>query len=202
MLAQLPPGWLPTLHSNLGLADLEPPPTSEAATAIDTIAGAFDDPVRLDALLARAPAAAKEIVDLLAAGPPRIGRVPAARRPVDVLSADSPVRWLLAHAVLVAIDDYTVVLPREVALHVRNGRAFVDVQLDAPSGEIQTHKPADVDATAAGQAFTIVRLVESLLERWSIDPPGVLRAGGLGVRELKRVARDLEVDERAAAVPR
>jgi hypothetical protein len=200
LLAQLPPGWLPTLSSNLGLADLEPPPVSEPATAIDTIAGSFDDPGRLDALLARAPAAAKEIVDLLAAGPPRIGRVPAARRPVDVLSADSPVRWLLAHAVLVAIDDYTVVLPREVALHVRNGRAFVDVQLDAPSGEIQTHKPADVDATAAGQAFTIVRLVESLLERWSIDPPGVLRAGGLGVRELKRVARDLEVDERAAAV--
>ncbi|MDQ1541140.1 MAG: hypothetical protein QOH29_1866 [Actinomycetota bacterium] len=199
LLAQLPPGWLPTLRSNLGLTQLELP-ASEPAAAIDTIAGAFDDSEGLDALLAQAPAAAREIVDLLAAGPPRIGRVPAARRPIDVKSADSPVRWLLARALLVAIDDYTVVLPREVALHVRGGRAFVDVRLEAPSAETRTHKPADVDATAAGQAFTIVRLVESLLERWSFDPPGVLRAGGLGVRELRRVARDLEVDERAAAV--
>ncbi len=66
--------------------------------------------------------------------------------------------------------------------------------------EITKHKQADVDASAAGQAFTVVRLVEALLERWGVEPPGVLRAGGVGVRDLRRTARDLELDERGAAL--
>ena len=59
---------------------------------------------------------------------------------------------------------------------------------------------ADVDAAAAGQAFTVVRLIESLLERWGVDPPAMLRSGGLGVRELRRTARELDVDETTAAL--
>ncbi len=150
-------------------------------------------------LLDRAPAAAREVVDLLAVGPPT-GRIPSARRPVDAASADSPVRWLLAHALLIAVDDFTVVLPREVAMHVRGGHAFGAVELDPPTSQSTKHKQADVDASAAGQAFTVVRLVEALLERWGVEPPGVLRAGGLGVRDLRRTARELELDERGAAL--
>ncbi len=109
-------------------------------------------------------------------------------------------RWLLAHALLIAVDDFTVVLPREVAMQVRGGRAFGAVELDPPTSQSTKHKQADVDGSAAGQAFTVVRLVEALLERWGVEPPGVLRAGGLGVRELRRTARELELDERGAAL--
>ncbi len=166
---------------------------------VDSLASFLDDADQLGALLERVPAAAREVIDLLAAGPPA-GRVPAARRPVDAATADSPVRWLLAHALLVAVDDFTVVLPREVAIHLRGGHAFRALELDPPEGENAEHNPADVDAAAAGQAFTFVRLVEALLERWGVDAPGVLRAGGLGVRELRRTARELDVEERVAAV--
>ena len=189
------------LLADLGLTEVGDPTFSiaAAAAAVDAIANLLEDPAQLAELLGRAPDAAREVVDLLAVGPPT-GRIPAARRPVDAATADSPVRWLLAHGLLIAVDDFTVVLPREVALQVRGGRAFGAVELDPPVAESTKHKQADVDASAAGQAFTVVRLVEALLERWGVEPPGVLRAGGVGVRDLRRTARDLELDERGAAL--
>lgn len=201
LLEQVPRSRLATLLRDLGLPEVDDPTdtSSAAAAAVDSIAGVLEDADQLSVLLERVPAAAREVINLLAAGPPA-GRVPAARRPVDAATADSPVRWLLAHALLVAVDDYTVVLPREIAIHLRGGRAFRDVELDPPQGESAKHDPADVDAAAAGQAFTVVRLVEALLERWGIDPPGVLRAGGLGVRELRRTARELDLEDRVAAL--
>jgi hypothetical protein len=189
------------LLADLGLTGIGDPTVSigAAAAAVDAIADVLEDPARLSELLGRAPDAAREVVDLLAVGPPT-GRIPAARRPVDAATADSPVRWLLAHALLIAVDDFTVVLPREVALKVRGGRAFGAVELNPPTSQRTKYKQTDVDASAAGQAFTVVRLIEALLERWGVEPPGVLRAGGVGVRDLRRTARDLELDERGAAL--
>ncbi|MCU1692971.1 MAG: hypothetical protein JWM64_2062, partial [Frankiales bacterium] len=46
---------------------------------------------------------------------------------------------------------------------------------------------------------TVAR-AEALLEAWAEVPAPVLRAGGLGVRELKRAAKVLDVDERTAAL--
>jgi hypothetical protein len=201
LLEHVPRSQLAGLLADLGLASVGDPTLgiAAAAEAVDALADLLEDPAQLAQLIARTPDAAREVIELLAVGPPT-GRIPAARRPVDAASADSPVRWLLAHALLIAVDDFTVVLPREVALQVRGGRAFGAVELDPPAGDSTKHKPADVDASAAGQAFTVVRLVEALLERWGVEPPGVLRAGGLGVRELRRTARELELDERGAAL--
>ena len=89
----------------------------------DALADVLEDPQQISSLLDRVPPAARDVLDLLASGPPT-GRVPSARRPVTAATADSPVRWLLAHGLLIAVDDFTVVLPREVALVVRGGHAF------------------------------------------------------------------------------
>ncbi len=57
-----------------------------------------------------------------------------------------------------------------------------------------------IDASAAlGAAQTVAR-VEALLEAWAEAPAPVLRSGGLGVRELKRVAKLLDVEEPTAAL--
>jgi hypothetical protein len=163
-----------------------------------TITAILTDPVQLAAVLAGVPAAAREVLDLLAKGPP-VGRVPAARRPVMASTADSPVRWLIAHGLIIAVDDTTVVLPREIGIALR-GEQPTPPALTPPNLAITAIKPADADAAAAGQAFAVVRLVETLLERWGIDPPGVLRAGGLGVRDLRTSARELDVEEPVAAL--
>jgi len=201
LLEQLPAGQLARLVVDLGLDLVETGHGADgaAAAAISAVADVLEDPQQITALLDRMPPGAREVVDLLAQGPPT-GRVPAARRTVTAATADSPVRWLLAHGLLIAVDDYSVVLPREVALVVRGGHAFHDVTLDPPTPVSTRYEQANVDAAAAGQAFTVVRLIESLLERWGVEPPAMLRSGGLGVRELRRTARELDVDETTAAL--
>ncbi|MFD9204603.1 DNA-binding protein, partial [Streptomyces anthocyanicus] len=93
-----------------------------------------------------------------------------------------------------------VVLPREVALHLRAGRAHQRTEpLPPPVEATSVHRPQVVDSTAAGQAYTALATVEELLKDWDEGGPSVLRAGGLSVRDLKRTAVALDVPEQAAA---
>jgi hypothetical protein len=52
-----------------------------------------------------------------------------------------------------------------------------------------------VDEAAAGEAMELMRQIEALLTTWSEQPPPLLKSGGLGVRELKKLAKDNDVDE-------
>ncbi|MFI6927570.1 helicase-associated domain-containing protein [Nonomuraea spiralis] len=142
---------------------------------------------------------ARGALDQLVWGPPT-GRVPNARREVRVASARSPIEELLARGLLAATGEESVTLPREVGLHLRGGRVHRDLLAVPPAlaGTARDHELAD--RTAAGQAFSFVRSVEELCERWSVDPPGVLRTGGLGVRDMKRTATELDLPEWAAAL--
>lgn len=161
---------------------------------------------RLAAALAR-PAAlidqvspeARGALDQLVWGPPT-GRVPNARREVSVASARSPIEELLARGLLAATGEETVALPREVGLHLRGGRVHRDLLAAPPPLEGAARDPELADRTAAGQAFSFVRSVEELCERWSVEPPGVLRTGGLGVRDLKRTAGELDLPEWVTAL--
>jgi hypothetical protein len=152
-------------------------------------------PTDLDALVQNAPAAARGALDALTWGPPR-GSVARADRVVSARDAtdDSPISWLLAHGLLVAIDDATVVLPAEIGLSLRGGRLFEAAPV-APELVGAANDAARVDAAAAGSAFDLVRRVEDLLELWSYDPPAVLRSGGVGLRDVKTAARALDVTE-------
>ncbi|MDT7536690.1 MAG: hypothetical protein QOI82_275 [Actinomycetota bacterium] len=168
-----------------------------AAVGVDGLSGLlelFADRERLQDLVNRAGDEERKVLAALAAGPP-LGQVRDALHPAPV---DSPVRWLLAHGLLVAIDNGTVELPREVGLLVRGAAPLGDVRPAPP--DLETTTPQGVDAAAAHAAADVVAKVEALLEQWSADPPGVLRAGGLGVRDLKRAAQRIETSEAVAAL--
>lgn len=68
-----------------------------------------------------------------------------------------------------------------------------------PELAVSTRTPTMVAAAAAGAAFDAVRRIELLLDHWGTHPPGVLRSGGLAVRDLRAIALLLHVDERTAA---
>ncbi|MDA0638703.1 helicase-associated domain-containing protein, partial [Nonomuraea sp. MCN248] len=142
---------------------------------------------------------ARAALEQLAWGPPT-GRVPNARREVRVASARSPIEQLLARGLLAATGEESVTLPREVGLHLRGGRVHRDLAALPPALKGVARDQELSDRTAAGQAFAFVRAVEELCERWSIEPPGVLRTGGLGVRDMKRTAGELDLPEWAAAL--
>jgi hypothetical protein len=157
------------------------------------------DPRRLRGLLDELDTEERQVLEALAAGPP-LGQVRDARRPVTVATADSPVRRLLARGLLVPVDTHTVELPREIGLALREGSPLGEVQPEPPALELAPVQPGGVDAAAAHTAGEVVARVEALLTAWSASPPAVLRAGGLGVRDLRRTARDLDVDERTAGL--
>ncbi len=174
------------------------PPTRQPAAG-GLITDIFADPARLDALLARCGEQERAVLDQLAGGPP-LGTVRAAQRPVSVADADTPVRWLLAHALLVAVDVDTVELPREVGLRLRGDRPLGPAQAEPPALRARETGRSLIDQVGAGQAVTVLRLAQSVLDSYGEDPPRQLRSGGLGVRELRRTARALDVPDDLAGL--
>jgi len=166
---------------------------------LDGVLGVLGDPERLRGLLAQAGPQEQQVLGSLAAGPP-YGQVRDALRPVAADEADTPVRWLLAHGLLAAVDAGTVELPREVGLALRGAAPLGTVRPTSP--ELASAEPGagQVDAAAALAAAELVGRLEALLTSWAELPPSVLRSGGLGVRELKRTAKDLDVSEQVAAL--
>ncbi|MBO2455908.1 helicase-associated domain-containing protein [Actinomadura barringtoniae] len=201
----------------------EPRGFADSGRLLARLAELLADPAPL---IADAGPEARAALEQLAWGPP-VGRVENARRPVRTETASTPIERLLARGLLAAEDDRTVTLPREVALHLRGGHLFRDVTAEPPtlSGSSWGDDPPDPSATAgptpraslsmsagtarsedmvvraaAGEAFTAVRQIEELLERWGLESPPVLRSGGLAVRDLRAAAALLDVEEWRAAL--
>ncbi|MGV9344031.1 helicase-associated domain-containing protein [Streptomyces spiralis] len=184
--AGMSPGRIQEILTTAGL-----PSTHDPVSAVTALTALFTDRQRMAALLAEVPADSLEVLERLVWGPP-YGQVTAdpARR----------LRLLLDRGLLLPTAPGTVVLPREVALHLRAGLAHRAPEPLPPAVEAAaTHRPQVVDATAAGQAYTALATVEELLKDWDEGGPNVLRAGGLSVRDLKRTAVALDVSEPVAA---
>ena len=203
-----PPERLADLAADLGLTAAAgasagghaPAPGDEpSAGPAAEIAGALADPDWLARVLDDVGPEARQALERLAWGPP-VGTVSGARRAVRVATAASPIEGLLARGLLAASGERSVVLPREVALYLRGGRLIREPVSGPPALDGRAHDPAVVDRMAAGEAFTFVRGVEDLLELWGVTAPGVLRSGGLAVRDLRRAAEELDVPEWAAAL--
>ncbi|MFK0217323.1 helicase-associated domain-containing protein [Streptomyces vinaceus] len=167
------------------------PATHDPVSAVAALTGLFTDPERMSALLDEAPAEAHQVLGRLVWGPP-YGEVTPNPTP--------PVRWLRDRGLLLPASARTVVLPREVALHLRGGLAHRETEPLAPAVPAdREHRPQLVDANAAGQALAALATVEELVKSWEHTGPPVLRAGGLSVRDLKRTALTLDVSEPVAA---
>ena len=107
---------------------------------------------------------------------------------------DRPVQRLLAAGLLRQLDHETVILPRLVG-QVLRGELPGPVELTAPDPVASTASRADVDAVAAGAALDLIREVEVVLETLSTTPVPELRSGGLGVRDLKRLAKSTGIGD-------
>ncbi|MER5433147.1 helicase C-terminal domain-containing protein [Streptomyces sp. NPDC002588] len=184
--AGMSPGRIQEIVAAAGL-----PSTHDSVTAVDALTSLFTHRRKMARLLKAAPAESVEVLERLVWGPPygQVTHDPAPR-----------LRWLLDRGLLLPTTPGTVVLPREVALHLRGGRAHRTPEPVPPAVEpAVTHRPQVVDSTAAGQAYTALATVEELLKDWDEGGPSVLRAGGLSVRDLKRTAVALDVPEPVAA---
>ena len=92
----------------------------------------------------------------------------------------------------------TVRLPAPVALALRGGRAHRAVPLEPPDLAVRAG-PGSVDAAAGAAAADFLTRVEELAHVWGVDPPRVLRSGGLAVAALRALGRALDCPAEHAA---
>jgi hypothetical protein len=195
----LVPGPDDALHVVGGVDEVSSPYPAglgRPAAELDPAAAALcADPARLRRTLLAAPPPARAVLDRLAAGPP-VGTLTN-----GTAAADSPVRWLLDNGLLVRISGEAMELPREIGLLLRRDAG--------PLGPLQVRPPAiagaarelkGVDSAGAGQAMEVVRQADALLGAVDAEPVTMLRSGGLGVRDLRRLAKATALDEPVAAL--
>ncbi len=142
--------------------------------------------------LESAPADAKKVLERLIWGPPR-GSVG------DIKNPGPGVAWLLERKFLVPLDQRTVILPREVGLYLRGGKTHKEMLIAAPTLSGVKRDERQVNLAAIANISTVLRWVEELLNFWAEEPADALRAGGLGVRDLKIIATHLGLDESCMA---
>ncbi|MFG1953146.1 helicase-associated domain-containing protein [Micromonospora sp. NPDC048830] len=173
------------------------------------------DPAKLRRTLLAAPPPARAILDRLAAGPP-VGSVPPGALSAPPLGAEdavppdpvnggaptgSPVRWLVDNRLLVQVSAGTVELPREVGLLLRRDSGPLGpLRASPPPVAAASREAKAVDSAGAGQTMEVVRQTEALLELLSAEPVPVLRSGGVGVRDLRRLAKALGLDDPTTAL--
>ncbi|MER7455734.1 helicase-associated domain-containing protein [Micromonospora sp. NPDC126480] len=212
------------VHLVGGIDEISPYPAGlgRPAAELDLRTAALcADPAKLRRTLLSAPPSARAILDRLAAGPP-VGSVPPGALQAPPVGAEddlppdttnggaptgSPVRWLVDHRLLVPVSTGrsggpgTVELPREVGLLLRRDTGPLGpLSTTPPPVAAAPREPKAVDSAGAGQTMEVVRQTESLLEQLAAEPAPVLRSGGLGVRDLRRLARAVGLDEPAAAL--
>lgn len=156
-------------------------------------------PDELKEQISAAPEDVRFVIEKLLWGPP-VGKVSDANKKVTVESAKSPIEWLLARGLVIPTGPETIMLPKEVALALRENKLVKEVDPGAP--EVIPDKTVKLKPDSVGGeiAFAFVKQTEQLLDAWSISPPPVLRSGGLSARDLTKAAELLDTDESATAL--
>ncbi len=183
-LEQLLPGWpahaVARLAGTLGLA-----PERTKALAVRAVLAALADPATAQERLARlSPAALDRLRDLDRQGP--VVSVPGLDPARDRYPADDPLLWLVDAGLVVLRGGPYAEVPREVALGLRHPHPFPLAVVRPGPGH-----PADPVAVAAGSAAAAhraVALLDAVGAALDAAPVPLLGSGGVGVRELRRLA--------------
>jgi hypothetical protein len=148
---------------------------------------------QVDAALHSADPAGRALLERLVPGPP-VGTVDPGSPHADAIAE------LVGLGLLRRIDQRTVVLPREVAFVLRGGQPLGPALPVAPEPQTSDHGPGTVDGTAAGQALTTHGRVVRLLDIFGTGDVGTLKSGGIGILAIRRLAKDLGLDEHLTAL--
>ncbi|MDQ3680465.1 MAG: helicase-associated domain-containing protein [Actinomycetota bacterium] len=160
------------------------------AEAVARLAELLGDPATLAEVLSSAPAEARVILDRLEAGAstPVAGSMYWHGQPPR-----TPLEWLQSRGLVVSVSWNRAELPREVGLALRGGRPFPELAPRPPG--LVTEEAGGARAHAGSAAADTLAGIEQICTEWGRSPAALLKAGGLGARELKRAARAADRDQ-------
>ncbi|RJL20560.1 helicase-associated domain-containing protein [Bailinhaonella thermotolerans] len=150
---------------------------------IERVVGFFRDPARMGALLAAAPEGARELLEEYAWRGPDL---PAE----NMYQGAGALRWAIDRGLVWPLDWDRGTMPREVALGVRGPGYHAPFDPEPPPLATDPVDPAELEHEAGAAAVHALDRVSTLLENLSKHPLPLLKSGGVGVKELRRLARE------------
>jgi Helicase conserved C-terminal domain len=142
---------------------------------------ALGDAEVVRALVATAPAATRKVLEAAAWRGPSV--------PVRMLPLPPEVDWAARRGLLVTDGWQHTVMPREVALALRGDGWRPPFTPDPPRLRLAEVEPAAVEHEAAAAAAAAVDSVGALLAALARTPLVPRKAGGVGAREQRRLAK-------------
>ena len=150
-------------------------------------------------LLDNAPVGVREIIaDMLWTNPR--GSYPNALKRIPSKNPQSPVEWLLVNELLIATDESTVVLPREVALPIRQHQLLKELDCQPPAISIDTSTSTQRDADGIHRALEFIQSVELAMNAIDRHSLSTLKAGGISHREFDRLRSTVPVSRETLAL--
>ncbi|WUD72216.1 helicase-associated domain-containing protein [Streptomyces sp. NBC_00510] len=171
------------------------------ADAQAAVGALLADPGRVRELVATAPAAAHELLDHMLQGPPllrthcfvsRYGDYAGPDRKYTFReggSGDEGTDWLAEHGMVVPVGPDLVELPYEVGHALRADQPAPTPSLDPEPLTCVTRLPADWAAQGAVAAGAAAWRAELVLRELAARPVAVRKAGGIAVRDTRRLAK-------------
>ncbi len=184
---------LDLVAGNLGI---ERPPAKQALVA--AVAAALADPSVVGKVAGGADEAARRLLDeaLEAAAPVTIMGVGYAR--FAGYPDAAPATWLLERGLLLPVSYNQFVVPREAALGLRGGRVFPD--WPEPPAPPHLDPLPDPAGRAAAAAMRAVTAAEGIVTRLDRQPLALIQSGTIAVRDLRRLATELDLAEDEAGL--
>ncbi|GAA3445468.1 helicase-associated domain-containing protein [Planomonospora venezuelensis] len=182
--------WTVSADALRGLARSLGLPHGPKRRTVTRISEILSDPARVAALLERAPAGAGRLLEEFAWDGP-VRDVDGGRFVVP----GTPEKWAADHGLVFRPSWNVAEMPREVALALR-GPDYRPPFTPVPP-DLATHPvdPEGVDHLMTLAAPHVVERCAAMLENTAKTPLPLLKAGGVGVREVRRVAKETGCDE-------
>ncbi|MFH9353152.1 helicase C-terminal domain-containing protein [Kitasatospora sp. NPDC017646] len=153
------------------------------------------DPDRVAALVAKAPAATRELLQRRAHEVPELPDFVVFGTPSD--SSEPGIRWALERGLLIR-DRHRygpARMPAEVALALRGPDWHAPFTPAPPGVRSVPVSVAEVEREAAAAAMAFAADATSVLGVCAAAPPTRLKSGGIGARELSRIGKAARCDE-------
>ncbi len=184
-LDHLPLDRLRTIADRLGVGL----PGKGREAALRTLVGALSETERVRKLVDAAPKRLGEALRALALEGGFI-RVPTYGR-YGIPQSHPELDWATARCLLVPAygEDFELVMPAEVAVALRGPEYQVPFDPAEPYLPRAAVDQASVARDCAAAAASLLRVAARLLDEAAADTLAGLRTGGVGVRELKRIAK-------------
>ena len=156
-------------------------------------------PDQLLKLLASAPEDAVKILQEMAWANP-LGTYPDAFKRVTPKLAKTATQWLLAHELLVPVDDNTVILPQEIALIVRGFQYRKVINCTPPRLNTIEVPQAKCDASGTHSILELIHTVQNVIDNLGRSPVAPLRTGGISLKDFTGLSQKLHVTEKLLAL--